>query len=158
MTLSVPRHSACSLRNRDTRQLKTLPTAAGVQRWALASRVRLACCSRGHSVPVRVVVDNQSGSLRPGLFVSADIEEATDKPPEPVLAVPDAAVQTIEGEPTVFVPVEGEEGTFEKKAVKVGEPVEGLVPVESGLKEGAKVVVEGAFVLKAELSKPKEEE
>ena len=110
------------------------------------------------SVPVRVVVDNQSGSLRPGLFVSAEIEEATDKPPEPVLAVPDAAVQTIEGEPTVFVPVEGEEGTFEKKAVKVGEPVEGLVPVESGLKEGAKVVVEGAFVLKAELSKPKEEE
>jgi cobalt-zinc-cadmium efflux system membrane fusion protein len=110
------------------------------------------------SVPVRVVVANDNGSLRPGLFVSADIEQATDEPPEPVLAVPDDAVQTVEGEPAVFVPVEGEEGSFEKKAVKVGEAVGGLVPVESGLKEGDKVVVEGAFVLKAELSKPTEEE
>ena len=110
------------------------------------------------SVPVRVVVDNPNGVLRPGLFVSADIAQAQDKPPEPVLAVPDGAVQTIEGEPTVFVPVEGEEGSFEKKTVKVGEPVGGLVPVESGLKEGDKVVTEGAFVLKAELSKPAEEE
>jgi len=110
------------------------------------------------SVPVRVVVANENGALRPGMFVSADIEEATDKPPEPVLAVPDDAVQSIEGEPAVFVPVEGEEDAFEKKNVKVGEAVGGLVPVESGLKEGDKVVVEGAFVLKAELSKPKEEE
>ena len=101
---------------------------------------------------------NENGALRPGMFVSADIEEATDKPPEPVLAVPDDAVQSIEGEPAVFVPVEGEEDAFEKKNVKVGEAVGGLVPVESGLKEGDKVVVEGAFVLKAELSKPKEEE
>jgi cobalt-zinc-cadmium efflux system membrane fusion protein len=110
------------------------------------------------SVAVRDIVDNSSGALRPGLFVSADIEQAQGKPPEPVLAVPDGAVQTIEGEPTVFVPVEGEQDTFEKREVKVGESVGGLLPVESGLKEGDKVVVEGAFVLKAELSKPNEEE
>jgi cobalt-zinc-cadmium efflux system membrane fusion protein len=110
------------------------------------------------SVPVRVVVQNENGSLRPGMFVSADIEEATEKPPEPVLSIPDDAVQTIEGETAVFVPVEGEEGTFVKKVVKVAEPVGGFVVVESGLHEGDKVVTEGAFVLKAELSKPAEEE
>jgi cobalt-zinc-cadmium efflux system membrane fusion protein len=110
------------------------------------------------SVPVRIVVQNEGGALRPGTFVTADIEQATDKPPEPVPAVPDGAVQTIEGESVVFVPVEGEEETFEKRVVKVGEAVGGFVPVESGLHEGEKVVTEGAFVLKAELSKPAEEE
>jgi cobalt-zinc-cadmium efflux system membrane fusion protein len=110
------------------------------------------------SVPVRVVVQNESGALRPGMFVSADIEEATEKPPEPVISVPDDAVQSIEGEASVFVPVEGEEDEFEKKVVKVGDPVGGFVAVESGLKEGDKVVTEGAFVLKAELSKPAEEQ
>jgi cobalt-zinc-cadmium efflux system membrane fusion protein len=110
------------------------------------------------SVPVRVVVQNEGGALRPGTFVTADIEEAADKPPEPVLAVPDDAVQSIEGEASVFVPVEGEQDAFEKKAVKVGDPVGGFVAVESGLKEGDKVVTEGAFVLKAELSKPAEEQ
>jgi RND family efflux transporter MFP subunit len=109
------------------------------------------------SVQVRIVLPNEHGSVRPGTFARAEIEEATDKPPEPVVAIPDDAVQTIEGEPVVFVPVEGEEGTFAKRPVKVGPAVGDLVPVLSGLKEGEKVVTEGAFVLKSELSKPAEE-
>jgi cobalt-zinc-cadmium efflux system membrane fusion protein len=110
------------------------------------------------SVQVRVVVPNDKGLLRPGTFARAEIDESTDKPPEPVLAVADEAVQTIEGERVVFVPVEGEEGTFARREVKVGEAVGGEVPVQSGLKEGEQVVTHGAFVLKAELSKPAEEE
>jgi membrane fusion protein, heavy metal efflux system len=110
------------------------------------------------SVQVRIVVPNQQGALRPGTFARAEIDEAPDKPAEPVLSIPDEAVQTVEGETVVFVPVEGGEETFARRAVKVGEPVGGLVPVLSGLHEGDKVVTRGAFVLKAELAKPEPEE
>jgi len=72
---------------------------------------------------------------------------------EAVLAVPDEAVQSVEGGPAVFVPVEGEPNTFAKRAVKVEPPVGGIVPITSGLKEGESVVVSGSFVLKAELGK-----
>jgi cobalt-zinc-cadmium efflux system membrane fusion protein len=109
-------------------------------------------------VQVRIVVPNQQGALRPGTFARAEIDEAPDKPAEPVLSIPDEAVQTVEGETVVFVPVEGGEETFARRAVKVGEPVGGLVPVLSGLHEGDKVVTRGAFVLKAELAKPEPEE
>ena len=54
---------------------------------------------------------------------------------------------------SVFVPVAGEENTFATRAVKVGRPVGGMVPVESGLKEGEQVVVSGTFILKADLGK-----
>jgi cobalt-zinc-cadmium efflux system membrane fusion protein len=110
------------------------------------------------SVQVRIVVANENGALRPGTFARAEIDESADKPPDPVLAVPDDAVQTVEGETVVFVPVEGEEGTFARREVKVGQVVGVHVPVLSGLKEGEPLVTHGAFVLKAELSKPAEEE
>jgi cobalt-zinc-cadmium efflux system membrane fusion protein len=110
------------------------------------------------SVQVRIVVPNDKGSLRPGTFARAEIDEATEKPAQPVLAVPDDAVQTVEGQTVVFVPVEGEEGAFARREVRVGEAVGDQVPVLSGLKEGDSVVTHGAFVLKAELAKPAPEE
>jgi cobalt-zinc-cadmium efflux system membrane fusion protein len=70
-----------------------------------------------------------------------------------VLAVPDDAVQTVDGAPAVFVPVAGEENTFARRAVTLGQPVGGMVPVVSGLTEGEPVVVSGTFILKAELGK-----
>jgi len=62
-------------------------------------------------------------------------------------------VQTVEGAPTVFVPVEGEPNTFAKRAVTVGRSVGGMVPILSGVREGEPVVVVGTFILKAELGK-----
>ena len=51
------------------------------------------------------------------------------------------------------MPVEGQENTFAKRAVTIGQPVGGMVPVVSGLKEGEPVVISGTFILKAELAK-----
>ncbi|HTL29816.1 MAG TPA: efflux transporter periplasmic adaptor subunit, partial [Tepidisphaeraceae bacterium] len=62
-------------------------------------------------------------------------------------------IQTIEGAPAVFVPVEGEANTFAKREVKVGEAVGGMAPILAGLKAGEKFVVSGSFILKAELGK-----
>ena len=101
---------------------------------------------------VRVEVANANGILRPGMFASVSLT-AGAAGGEAVIAVPDEAVQTVEGVPAVFVPVEGKENTFAKRAVVVGQPVGGMVPVVSGLKEGEPVVVSGTFILKAELGK-----
>jgi len=73
--------------------------------------------------------------------------------PTPVIAVPEEAVQTVEGGPAVFIPVLGEENTFAKRSVTVGRPVGGLVPIYSGLVEGEQFVAAGSFILKAELGK-----
>jgi cobalt-zinc-cadmium efflux system membrane fusion protein len=102
---------------------------------------------------VRIEVDNRDGELRPGMFGSVEIVGGGGETAEAVLAVPDDAVQTVEGSPAVFVPVEGEENTFAKRAVTVGRPVGAWLPVLSGLKEGEPVVVSGTFVLKADLGK-----
>jgi len=102
---------------------------------------------------VRIEVDNPDGELRPGMFGSVEITAGGDNAGAEVLAIPDEAVQTVDGGPAVFVPVEAEENTFAKRAVTVGNRVGGWVPVLSGLKEGDPVVVSGTFVLKADLGK-----
>jgi cobalt-zinc-cadmium efflux system membrane fusion protein len=93
--------------------------------------------------------------LRPGMFARAEISVAvpSGKEAPSVIAVPDEAVQTVEGGPAVFVPVEGEPNTFAKRAVTVGPSVGGLVPVLSGLAEGERYVAAGTFILKADLGK-----
>jgi cobalt-zinc-cadmium efflux system membrane fusion protein len=67
--------------------------------------------------------------------------------------VPEGAVQTVEGEPAVFVPHASEANTFQKRQVGVGPSVNGMVPVFAGLKEGEKYVAAGSFILKAEIGK-----
>lgn len=104
---------------------------------------------------VRIDVPSSSLALRPGMFAQAEIAsiEEGDTLSVPVIAVPDEAVQVVEGVPSVFVPVEGEPGAFARRPVRVGQPVGGLVPILAGLEEGEEVVASGTFILKAELGK-----
>lgn len=110
------------------------------------------------SARVRIEVKAGGVPVRPGMFAQVEIASGNGADGAPVLAVPDEAVQTVEGIPAVFVPVAGEENTFKKRPVDVGKPVGGFLPVTSGLKEGEPVVVAGSFVLKAELGKGSAEE
>jgi cobalt-zinc-cadmium efflux system membrane fusion protein len=106
------------------------------------------------TLPVRIVVRQAGTTLRPGMFVRAEIAVTRpDSAPEKVLAVPEAAIQTVEGSPAVFVPVAGEENTFAARAVVAGPAVGGMVPILEGLKAGERIVVAGSFILKAELGK-----
>ena len=68
-----------------------------------------------------------------------------------VLGVPEDAVQTIEGEPAVFVLGPG--GGFSVKPVAIGERIGTKRAVTGGLDGREVVVVAGAFNLKAELLK-----
>jgi cobalt-zinc-cadmium efflux system membrane fusion protein len=103
---------------------------------------------------VRVNVPTAAMSLTPGMFAQVEITASpVGADNQTVIAVPDDAVQTVEGGPAVFVPVAGEPGTFAKRAVTVGKAVGGLVPIHSGLGVGESFVARGAFILKAELGK-----
>ncbi|RON38491.1 efflux RND transporter periplasmic adaptor subunit [Pseudomonas brassicacearum] len=96
---------------------------------------------------VRVTLENPQGSWRPGLFVTALV--ATDSRQVNV-AVPEAAIQTVEDKPTVFVRTDD---GFEARVVELGSRAAGQVEVTQGLEAGAQVAAAGSFVLKSELGK-----
>lgn len=110
--------------------------------------------SNTRSVSVRIEVSSRGIPIRPGMFAQAEISaNAKAQTNKPVLAVPEEAIQTIDGSSVVFVPVPGKTNTFTKCPVVIGPTVNGMVPVVSGLKDNADVVVAGSFVFKAELGK-----
>lgn len=106
------------------------------------------------TVPVRIEPTDRHPELRPGVFAQAEIAlKPSEILSEPVVAVPEEAIQTVEGRPAVFVPVPGEERTYAKRNLVVDRAVGGFVPVISGLNEGECFVSRGSFILKAELGK-----
>jgi len=103
----------------------------------------------------RIVVPADALPLKPGMFVQVEVVSGDPAAPEPpaVVAVPEGAIQTVDGAPVLFVPIEGEEHAFRPRAVTVGRTVGGLVPILDGLVEGERFVGAGSFILKAELGK-----
>lgn len=96
---------------------------------------------------VRVTLDNPRGAWRPGLFVAVQIP--IERLHE-ALAVPQAAVQRLEEQPTVFVrTADG----FAAQAVTLGMAVDGWVQISAGLQAGQQVAAQGSFILKSELGK-----
>lgn len=104
---------------------------------------------------VRIEVSAVELALKPGMFAQVEIvaTPSDGQEPEPIVAVPDDAVQTVANVTSIFAPVEGEPNTFRRRTVTVGKPVGGLVPVYSGLVDGEQLVVHGSFILKSELGK-----
>jgi len=95
----------------------------------------------------RVVLDNRRGDYRPGMFVTARVAVANTRVN---LAVAKSALQNVEGKTVVFVKTA--EG-FEPQPVEVGRQNTVNVEILAGLKQGDIYVSEGAFTLKAQLSK-----
>jgi cobalt-zinc-cadmium efflux system membrane fusion protein len=95
----------------------------------------------------RIILPNLDGRWRPGMFVTGRI--IVDEVSVPV-AVPQTALQTVEGQTAVFV--ETSEG-FTPQPVKTGRSDGTHVEIVAGLQPGQPYVAEGGFTLKAELSK-----
>ena len=102
------------------------------------------------TIPVRLELDNREGLLRPGMSASASFP--LGEAGEPITTVPAAALQRLEGGWVAFLPTDTR-GVFERREVGRGRTLGGEVEVLSGLKAGELVVVEGAFLLKAEAEK-----
>jgi len=101
---------------------------------------------------VRATVANRAEKLRPGMFVKAQVH--VPKPAaeaKAAVAVPQAALQTLEGRTTVFV--QTEPGVFVRHFVETGHTFEGFTEILSGVRPGDLIVSEGSFVLKSEFAK-----
>ncbi len=97
-------------------------------------------------------IDNSDKSWRPGSFVSTAI--ALNERAVPVVA-PTTAIQKIGGQQIVFVRTKD---GFEKRAVVLGQKEDQSVEIVSGLKAGETIAASNTFSLKAELSKPRNED
>jgi cobalt-zinc-cadmium efflux system membrane fusion protein len=103
------------------------------------------------TVSARVEVENVGGALKPGMFARADIAVSNDA--AALLAVPQQAVQTLEGRTVVFVPGD-ERGEFRAVPVTVGETLSNdRVRILGGLTAGQRIVTAGAFLLRSELAR-----
>ena len=104
------------------------------------------------TIPVRLELSNDKGLLRPGMSATASVP--LGDPGTTLTAVPAAALQRLENGWVAFVPTP-EAGVFEQREVGRGRSVGAQVEVLSGLAVGEQVVVDGAFLLKAEVEKSK---
>ena len=116
--------------------------------------------STSRTVKVRVLVENTTRQLRPGMFARVTIAAPSGTPAVGV-TVPAEAVQEIDGKSVVFVAVGT--GRFVARSVVLNAPLSGMESVASGsaptvtvlkgLQPGERLAVKGAFQLKAELTK-----
>jgi cobalt-zinc-cadmium efflux system membrane fusion protein len=102
------------------------------------------------TIAIRLDVPNPDGVLRPGMSATASIPLG-DVGDAPVLVVPAASVQRVGSSWAVFIP--HGEGAFEARPIGRGRDLSGEVEVLSGLKAGDELVIDGAFLLKAEADK-----
>lgn len=101
------------------------------------------------TVDIRIVIHNAAGQLRPGMSATTRIPVGETAP---IVTVPVAALQRLPEGWCVFLP-SAEAGTYELRPVGRGRDLTGEVEIVQGLRAGESVVVDGAFLLKAEAEK-----
>jgi len=97
-----------------------------------------------HTVAVRCVVGNPAHRLKPGMFANVVLSAAATIE---VLTVPSSAIVAEGDQRSVFV--EQSPGKYIKRAVEIGDEINGATIVRSGLKEGDRVVVRGGLLISA---------
>jgi cobalt-zinc-cadmium efflux system membrane fusion protein len=101
------------------------------------------------TVPVRIDVNNRANLLRPGMSATATLPVGDTG--AAILTVPVASVQRVRNEWCVFLPKDANH--FEIRRIGRGRDLAGEVEVLSGLRAGETIVVDGAFLLKAQAEK-----
>jgi cobalt-zinc-cadmium efflux system membrane fusion protein len=111
--------------------------------------------SVSRTMKTRVVVENPSRRLRPGMFAQARIVAPSGQASNGI-TLPSDAVQDVNGKSVVFV-AKGAGQFVARRVVLAGGPDAArgakTVRVTEGIREGERVVTKGAFQLKAELTK-----
>jgi cobalt-zinc-cadmium efflux system membrane fusion protein len=101
------------------------------------------------TVPIRIDVKNRNNLLRPGMSATATLPVGATG--ASILTVPVASVQRVRNDWCVFLPKDADH--FEIRRIGRGRDLAGEVEVLSGLRAGELIVVDGAFLLKAQAEK-----
>jgi membrane fusion protein, copper/silver efflux system len=94
---------------------------------------------------IRIEVPNPDESLRPEMYVDAEIETGSD---DPVLAVAESAVLDSGSRQAVLI--DKGDGKFEPRDVRLGRRGGGYVEITEGISEGEAVVTSANFLIDAE--------
>jgi cobalt-zinc-cadmium efflux system membrane fusion protein len=111
------------------------------------SRIAPLAIHGSQSVRARVVLDNASGVLRPGQFVSGRVTVGESKV---ALAVEKAGLQRFRDFDVVFEQV-GD--TYEVRMLELGRADATRVEVLAGLEAGARYVTQNSYLIKADIEK-----
>lgn len=104
---------------------------------------------RTRTARVRVAVPNTERRLRPGQFVDARLSPQSGA--RMAIVVDPTSVTQIDGEDCLFVATSAD--TYEVREVDLGAHGDGVVEIVSGIHDGDRIVVSGAFALKSELAR-----
>lgn len=102
---------------------------------------------RTRTIQARVPLNNSKGEWRPGSFVTARVSLG-EQPAS--IAIPEDAIQTVEGKTVVFVKTEK---GFEARVVNLGRSDGTMLEILGGLTAGESFVATNSFLLKAEFGK-----
>jgi len=111
------------------------------------SRLAPLAAHGSQSVRARVVIDNASGALRPGQFVTARVTVGETKVP---LAIVRSGLQRFRDFDVVFERI-GD--TYEVRMLELGRSDATHVEVVAGLAPGAQYVSENSYLIKADIEK-----
>lgn len=95
----------------------------------------------------RVTLLNPRAAWRPGLFVNIEVSTGES---DVAVAVPNEAIQTVDGKSVVFVRTEG---GFKAQPVETGRTDGKVTEIVKGLTAGTRCAVGNSFTVKAELGK-----
>jgi cobalt-zinc-cadmium efflux system membrane fusion protein len=126
---------------------RTKPACEGT----IAHNLRVVDATR--SIPLRIAIDDTCTALSVGSFVDVRLptrESHADA--GTMLLVPADAVTLVHDTPTVFVATP-EEGHFVPRVVKPGPTLGDEIAIESGVKQGERIAVDGVLLLKGELQR-----
>ena len=104
-----------------------------------------------HVAEARIVLANPDSALRPGMTASARIMGVPLEGGGMAITVPKDAVQTVDGQPFVFI--EKEPGKYEMRGVERGADLDGSIEISRGLTGDETIVIDGTFILKSEVLK-----
>jgi Cu(I)/Ag(I) efflux system membrane fusion protein len=106
------------------------------------------------SAKARVVIDNTNNKLKPGIFISAELEDSAKMPSdtkESGLWIPKSAMLWSGKRSVVYQEIEDESGVYYKmKEVQTGKTTAEAIEVVSGISAGDVIVSQGAFSIDSE--------
>jgi RND family efflux transporter MFP subunit len=125
----------------------SLPSVPGFSIEAPVEMVSSVVDPERHSVPVRVLLDNADGKLKPNVYAELRFKTTL---PEGASEVASSAL--VSDGANQFVYVQEGEGRFVRRKVVAGPVRDGMVAILEGLKPGETIVEQGSILLENQIA------